>query len=152
MYSAKGQKLKEDEYDAEEDTISTSLTWNWDMNGWNGYTRVSHLYSSEAILLENPVAQAIIESQGNGFRKMDTLNFSAGVEKDNLSISLYGQNVNAGTTNMSGAIMLSEYLKEKSKKRKITIKDLIMNQQIVVGIGNIYATESLLLSKISIPI
>ena len=77
-----------------EDTISTSLTWNWDMNGWNGYTRVSHLYSSEAILLENPVAQAIIESQGNGFRKMDTLNFSAGVEKDNLSISLYGQNVN----------------------------------------------------------
>ena len=19
-----------------EDTISTSLTWNWDMNGWNG--------------------------------------------------------------------------------------------------------------------
>ena len=42
----------------------------------------------------------------------------------------------------------SEYLKEKSKKRKITIKDLIMNQQIVVGVGNIYATESLLLSKI----
>ena len=38
-----------------EDTISTSLTWNWDMNGWNGYTRKSHLYSSEAILLENPV-------------------------------------------------------------------------------------------------
>ena len=64
------------------------------MNGWNGYTRVSHLYSSEAILLENPEAQAIIESQGNGFRKMDTLNFSAGLEKDNLSISLYGQNVN----------------------------------------------------------
>jgi outer membrane receptor protein involved in Fe transport len=77
-----------------EDTITTSLTWNWDMNGWAGYTRLSHLYSSEAILLENPLAQAIIESQGNGFRKMDTLNFSAGIEKDNLSISLYGQNVN----------------------------------------------------------
>ena len=26
--------------------------------------------------------------------KMDTLNFSAGIEKDNLSISLYGQNIN----------------------------------------------------------
>tara|TARA_B100001113_G_scaffold81856_1_gene64947 strand:- start:1107 stop:2603 length:1497 start_codon:yes stop_codon:yes gene_type:complete len=77
-----------------EDTITTSLTWNWDMNGWAGYTRLSHLYSSEAILLENPVAQAIIESQGNGYRKMDTLNFSAGIEKENLSISLYGQNVN----------------------------------------------------------
>ncbi len=41
-----------------------------------------------------------------------------------------------------------DYLREKSKKRKITIKDLIMNQQVVVGVGNIYATESLLLSKI----
>ncbi len=29
---------------------------------------------------------------------------------------VYGQNVNAGTTNMSGAIMLSEYLKEKKIK------------------------------------
>ena len=77
-----------------EDTVTTSLTWNWDISGWDGYTRLSHLYSSEAILLENPQAQAIIESQGNGFRKMDTLNFSAGIEKDNLSISLYGQNIN----------------------------------------------------------
>jgi outer membrane receptor protein involved in Fe transport len=77
-----------------EDTITTSLTWNWDMNGWAGYTRVSHLYSSEAVLLENPQAQAIIDSQGNGYRKMDTLNFSTGIEKDNLSIRLYGQNVN----------------------------------------------------------
>ena len=29
---------------------------------------------------------------------------------------VYGQNVNAGTTNMSGAIMLSEFLKEKNIK------------------------------------
>ena len=64
------------------------------MNGWDGFTRLSHLYSSEAVLLENTEAQAIIESQGNGIRKMDTLNFSAGIEKDNLSISLYGQNIN----------------------------------------------------------
>ena len=77
-----------------EDTIATSVTWNWDMNGWDGFTRLSHLYSSEAVLLENTEAQAIIESQGNGIRKMDTLNFSAGIEKDNLSISLYGQNIN----------------------------------------------------------
>ena len=64
------------------------------MNNWDGYTRLSHLYSSEAVLLENPAGQALLESQGNGFRKMDTLNFAAGLEKDNLSISLYGQNVN----------------------------------------------------------
>lgn len=32
---------------------------------------------------------------------------------------VYGQNVNAGTTNMSGAIILSEYLKEKNIKTPI---------------------------------
>ncbi|MFL2722301.1 MAG: TonB-dependent receptor [Gammaproteobacteria bacterium] len=77
-----------------EDTISTSVTWNWNMNGWEGYSRLSHLYSSEAALLESPVGQAYIESQGNGFRKMDTLNFSVGIEKENLSINIYGQNIN----------------------------------------------------------
>ena len=77
-----------------EDTIATSVTWNWNMNGWDGFTRLSHLYSSEAVLLENTQAQAIIESQGNGTREMDTLNFSAGIEKDNLSVSFYGQNIN----------------------------------------------------------
>ncbi len=42
----------------------------------------------------------------------------------------------------------SNYLYEIGKKRKITIKDLIMNQKIVTGIGNIYASESLFLAKI----
>ena len=42
----------------------------------------------------------------------------------------------------------ADYLYEKSKNRKCTIKELIMNQNIVVGIGNIYASESLFLSKI----
>ena len=40
--------------------------------------------------------------------------------------------------------------KAKSKKQPITraIKSVIMEQQVVVGVGNIYATESLYLSKI----
>ena len=77
-----------------EDTISTTATWNWNMNGWDGYTRLSHLYSSATKLLESPVGQALIETNGNGFRKQDTLSFSTGIEKDNLSISLYGKNIN----------------------------------------------------------
>ena len=77
-----------------DDTLSSSVTWNWDRNGWDGYVRLSHLYSSEAVLTENPAAQAIIESKGNGFRKQDTLNFSAGMQKDNLSISVWGKNIN----------------------------------------------------------
>ena len=41
-----------------------------------------------------------------------------------------------------------EYLINISSKRKCSVKELIMNQKIVVGIGNIYATEALFLSKI----
>ena len=42
----------------------------------------------------------------------------------------------------------TEYLFNKIKKRKTTIKQLIMDNHIVVGIGNIYACESLFLSHI----
>ena len=52
------------------------------------------MYSSEAFLLENPTHQAILESRGNGFRKQDTLNFTLGFQKDDLSISVWGKNIN----------------------------------------------------------
>ncbi len=41
-----------------------------------------------------------------------------------------------------------DYLYRIGKKRRISIKDLIMNQKIVTGVGNIYASESLFLAKI----
>ena len=41
-----------------------------------------------------------------------------------------------------------DYLRKSCKNRNIPIKNLIMDQNIVVGIGNIYASESLFLSKI----
>ncbi len=42
----------------------------------------------------------------------------------------------------------AEYIYNISKKRTCCIKQLIMNQKILVGVGNIYATEALFLSKI----
>ena len=77
-----------------EDTIASTITWNYNVSGWDSFLRVSHLYSSEAKLLENPVHQALLVAQGNGFRKQDTLNFTAGFEKDNISITLWGKNIN----------------------------------------------------------
>lgn len=41
-----------------------------------------------------------------------------------------------------------EYLYQKAIHRKISIKELIMHNQIVVGVGNIYASESLFLAGI----
>ncbi len=42
----------------------------------------------------------------------------------------------------------SKYIYNISRKKSCSIKELIMNQKIIVGIGNIYATEALFLSKI----
>lgn len=42
----------------------------------------------------------------------------------------------------------AEYLFQRSRKRQVSIKTFIMNAQIVVGVGNIYASESLFLSAI----
>ena len=41
------------------------------------------------------------------------------------------------------------YLKDKYKNKKLPIKTVILDQSIVVGIGNIYADEILFLSKIN---
>ena len=42
----------------------------------------------------------------------------------------------------------AELLYEKSRKRKTTIKQFIMDANIVVGVGNIYASESLFLAGV----
>ncbi len=47
-----------------------------------------------------------------------------------------------------GAEFNAEYLYQASRQRKISIKEFIMNAHIVVGVGNIYATEALFKSHI----
>ena len=42
----------------------------------------------------------------------------------------------------------AKYLYDCSRKRRVSVKEFIMNAKIVVGVGNIYATESLFYSKI----
>lgn len=42
----------------------------------------------------------------------------------------------------------AKHLYSCSRNRRISVKDFIMNSKIVVGVGNIYATESLFYSKI----
>jgi formamidopyrimidine-DNA glycosylase len=43
----------------------------------------------------------------------------------------------------------AEYLYGATRKRAVAIKHLIMNSQLVVGVGNIYASEALFRAKIS---
>lgn len=41
-----------------------------------------------------------------------------------------------------------DYLREKAANRRVAVKSWIMNHQVVVGVGNIYATEALFLAGI----
>lgn len=41
------------------------------------------------------------------------------------------------------------YLLQRAKNKKIAVKQFIMDQSVVVGVGNIYANEALFLAKIS---
>lgn len=47
-----------------------------------------------------------------------------------------------------GADFNSEYLFNKSRKRNVAVKNFIMDSKIVVGVGNIYASEALFLAGI----
>lgn len=42
----------------------------------------------------------------------------------------------------------ADYLYQASRQRRVAIKEFIMNSKIVVGVGNIYASEALFTSKI----
>ena len=43
----------------------------------------------------------------------------------------------------------ANYLHKASRNRRVTIKEFIMNSKIVVGVGNIYASEALFMSRIN---
>lgn len=55
--------------------------------------------------------------------------------------------VNLGVEPLSDAFT-TDYLFAETSKRRIAIKSLIMNAKVVVGIGNIYASESLFAANI----
>lgn len=42
-----------------------------------------------------------------------------------------------------------EYLERVTRRRKVAIKQLLMNSQVVVGVGNIYASEALFRARIN---
>ena len=69
-------------------------------------------------------------------------------------IEIYPPNINILKIKNIGADALSEaftleYFEDILKKRKTPIKNLLLNQSIIAGIGNIYAMEILFASKVS---
>lgn len=54
-----------------------------------------------------------------------------------------------GDADFSGATFDGDYLYTRSRGRKVAVKSFLMDQRIVVGVGNIYAAEALFAAGIS---
>lgn len=90
----------------------------------------------------------IIFDDGTQLRYRDTRKFGRMhlIEKENLYIQKPLNELGLEPWDES---LTSNYLKDKYKNKKLPIKSVILDQNIIVGIGNIYADEILFLSKIN---
>jgi len=73
-------------------------------------------------------------------RRFGSFLWAAAPEKHNLLINL-------GPEPLSPEFNV-DYLRDKSRGRQVTIKQFIMNAAVVVGVGNIYASEALFIAGI----
>tara|TARA_B100000614_G_scaffold261789_1_gene292641 strand:+ start:2546 stop:3349 length:804 start_codon:yes stop_codon:yes gene_type:complete len=76
----------------------------------------------------------------NDVRKFGSIHWSANVDKHFLMKNIGIEPLTEGFN--------SRYLKNRTTKSKMKIKNFIMDQKIIAGVGNIYASEALFLSKI----
>ncbi|QJC31844.1 bifunctional DNA-formamidopyrimidine glycosylase/DNA-(apurinic or apyrimidinic site) lyase [Enterobacteriaceae endosymbiont of Donacia tomentosa] len=88
------------------------------------------------LIMDNNIILRYTDSRKFGFWLWETKNY-----KDNIFLKKLGPEPLKNEFN-------SKYLYKFTKKKNIPIKILLMDNCIVTGIGNIYASESLFLSKI----
>lgn len=81
-------------------------------------------------------------------RYMDTRKFGKMYLIDKMDIDSIGPLVNLGLEPWDDNLT-SSYLLNKYKNKKLPIKSVLLDQSIIVGIGNIYADEILFLCKIN---
>ena len=77
-----------------DDSLTSSITWNWMRGNTEGYVRLNHLYSGPTLIRINPAENVAMCAAGTCEKTKDTLNFSAGITRGNLDIILFGNNIN----------------------------------------------------------
>ena len=77
-----------------DDSLSSSITWNWAIGQNEGYIRLNHLYSGPTLIRIEPDFNAAMCAVGTCKKTKDTLNFSAGITRGNLDIIFWGNNIN----------------------------------------------------------
>ena len=77
-----------------DDSLSSSITWNWTRGQNEGYVRLNHLYSGPTLIRIEPDFNTAMCAAGTCEKTKDTLNFSAGISRGNLDIIFWGNNIN----------------------------------------------------------
>ena len=77
-----------------DDSITSSITWNWNRGNTDGYVRLNHLYSGPTKIRIIPSENEAMCAAGSCDKTKDTLNFSAGITRGNLDIIFWGNNIN----------------------------------------------------------
>ena len=77
-----------------DDSLTSSITWNWNRGNTDGYIRLNHLYSGPTLIRIEPDFNAAMCAVGTCEKTKDTLNFSAGISRGNFDIVFWGNNIN----------------------------------------------------------
>ena len=77
-----------------DDSLTSSITWNWSRGRTDGYVRLNHLYSGPTLIRIIPSENVAMCAAGTCEKTKDTLNFSAGITRGNLDIVIFGNNIN----------------------------------------------------------
>ena len=98
-------------------------------NSKKSYQKLSETYSAIepptwALLLAQSIRSigfrpSIVDANAENLSEDEISNRIKSISPGLICLVVYGQNVNAGTTNMSGAISLSTFLKKKNTDTKI---------------------------------
>ena len=121
----------------------------------NDYYLLSHLRMEGKYLIRNSLDDvekhehiSIVFEDDVVLRYKDTRKFGRMHLIDKRNIDNIGPLKDLGLEPWSSDLN-SLYLKDKYKNKKLPIKTVLLDQSIIVGIGNIYADEILFLSKIN---
>lgn len=112
--------------------------------GMSGSLRILKQWQNEAIGKHDHVD--IILSNGHCLRYTDPRRFGAILWTDQ-AIEQHKLIAHLGPEPLENEFD-AEYLQQQAKTKRCSVKTLIMNGQVVVGVGNIYANESLFLAGI----
>ena len=91
--SAAGDISGQDVEGVHPESLSASITWNWEANSLSGYARVHYQHDSNVVIRPEPGANELLAVNGHHERSRGLLNASIGVERNGWEMTLWGRNL-----------------------------------------------------------